>query len=64
MSILLQKTIQCEFSWALPFFVGGGHLHTKKLMKVSVARGYIFVWQFSIVILFDSLVIACVTLSC
>jgi len=39
MSFLLQKTTLCEFSWAWPFFVGGDHLHEKKLMKVSVQNG-------------------------
>lgn len=37
MSILLLKTILCEFNWAWPFFVGGDHLYTKKLMKVNTA---------------------------
>ena len=53
-----QTTILCEFSWAWPFFVGGDHLYTKKLTKVSVPSGWLsFLWQFLSVILFDSFII-------
>jgi len=40
MFILLQKTILCEFSLAWPFSGGGGHLRSRKLMRVSTPSGY------------------------